>query len=215
MRCRFIYYFSLIFISINAQRLDQYIVLINKDSIICSSIEHRANSNGRLNYLKYTTLEGKTVEYTDRFKVPKLDCFRYRRQTYEMIPRKNYNQKKRKIVGKRLTDGVITYCYFNNEKLTNVTSITPGQSGMQKSGFKLRYVRLQDGKYIKLTKGTMKRKIKPILKSCEQFVREYKGDYKLRLRDFIFGDKAKSMFELYNRSCPNGSKQETIKSYKP
>ncbi|MBL7917682.1 MAG: hypothetical protein JNM96_04745 [Bacteroidia bacterium] len=201
MRINLLTVFCFLFISLSAQRLSNYIVLANKDSIICSSIEHGCSSNGRLNYLKYTTLDGKLVEYKNRFKIPKLDCFRYKRQTYEMIPRRSYKQKKRNIVGKRLADGAMTYCFYNNEHFVTATRFNSGSGRMEtstgKSGFKLRYVRMQDGYYLKLNKRTMRRKIKPILKSCEQFVKEYSGNYKIKM----FGNGLPEMFQLYNRLC--------------
>jgi hypothetical protein len=200
---RNLFYFSFfIFSFVNAQRLENYIVLANKDSIICSSIVHGTSSNGRLNFLKYTTQDGKKFEYTSRFKVPKLDCFHYDGKTYEMIPRRSYRPRKRNIVGKRLADGEISYCYYNNEKFfTNTSMMGPsGFQGTQKSGFKLRYVKFKNGTYLKLTRRTMRKRIKPLLKSCDAFVKEYTGSYKL-LRLEVLGNGAAIMFNLYNRVC--------------
>ena len=145
-----------------AQKSDLYFVLLNKDTLFCKAIQHKVSSTGRLTYFCYTTIEDKKTECKSRFDVPKLNCFRYSKQTYEMIPRRSYNIKKRNILGKRLVDGELTYCYYNNEQF-GMQSTTNYKTGMRsnetvKTGFKLRYVKFKEGTYLKLTKKSMRKK---------------------------------------------------------
>lgn len=180
-----------------------FLELINGDTIHCNAINHKTTNNGRLNYLNYTTADGKDFEYKGKNKMPKLASFRHHRQTYEMVPRRLYNSKKRNIVAKRLVDGKISYCYFNNEQWETGTRIVNSGSGSHlqsttaKTGFKLRYIKNNDGSYYQLTKRSMKKKLKPHLKKCEAFNKSYTGNFKVN----FLGTGIVDMLKLYNESC--------------
>lgn len=179
-----------------------FLELINGDTIHCKALEHKTNKNGRLNYIKYTTTEGKDIENKGKKNVPKLASFRHHRQTFEMVPRRLYNPKKRNIVAKRLVEGKISYCYFNNEEWSTTTRVVNSASGSSlqsntaKTGFKLRYVKISEGNYFQLTKRSMKKKLKPHLKKCEAFNKSYTGNFKVN----FLGTGIVEMLKLYNES---------------
>jgi hypothetical protein len=196
---------NFLFINTNISQINNntFMELLNGDTIHCKALEYKTNKNGRLNYIKYTTTEGKEIENKGKKHVPKLASFRHQRQTFEMVPRRLYNPKKRNIVAKRLVEGKISYCYFNNEEWGTTTRVVSSGSGSSlqsntaKTGFKLRYVKISGGNYFQLSKRSMKKKLKPHLKKCDAFNKSYTGNFKVN----FLGTGIVDMLKLYNDVC--------------
>ncbi len=187
----FIVFTSLFFLSIlgNAQTKEEPGMYITEsgDTVKGTNFTFEDKGNG-LGFTKisYTDLSGQKVELTEKDKVSEIVtvCMAEGYCYDKLYKGKYFRNVIRSIDGK-----LIVYYKDNIEK--HYTGANAGNY----TGERIFEIRMPDGKVYKINKANIKEHIKPFLMECEEFVKQYTGDYSKEVAEF------KKMIYLYNSLC--------------
>ena len=180
-----------------------YIVKAMGDTLFCTAIDFKTNMRGFIVDLSYTDKNGKKVDLHKRKNIPIIKSIHDYSTIYEVMPLKIRKPRSYYRVGKRVVDGKLQVCLYNNLHQsttynafdTQKNSLSGSPYSQTTSGTYLFYIRMNDGKFYKIKRSTIKKVIKPYLLQCEEFKKEYKGDYSSSEPIFI------EMIRLYNSKC--------------
>ncbi|MEI6767245.1 MAG: hypothetical protein WCM76_16565 [Bacteroidota bacterium] len=187
----------LITMSLSIYAQDYFIV--KKDTTFCKNLSYNTTSQGYLRSMKYTDMDGQEVSLKGRDKVPDVLTFFIDGVSIDKTP----------LVANK-PDSYIRYTQRAVDGVLKVYISDPGQTGMQytpgaaggdwstggPSGTYRFFLKMPNGTYIKVNSPkNMKEKIKPFLLKCEEFKKQYKGDFSTMEKPFI------EMIELYNSLC--------------
>ena len=168
-----------------------YFILDNKDTTYCLKLWFGTNPQGYLNHLKYTKLDGSTIEIEKKQNVPNVTTFYQQGHSIDKTPLKANKTDSYVRYTERAVNGKLIVYHS-----TGGTS-TSG-AGSQEYGSIRFIIKMPDGKYYNVKdQGDMKSYIKPFLLECPEFKKEYKGEFKTKKEPFI------QMIKLYNSLCEN------------
>ncbi|GAA4899531.1 hypothetical protein GCM10023311_26080 [Flaviramulus aquimarinus] len=152
--------------------------------------------------MNYKKLDGKMVKYEKRKECPNVTTFYKEGTTRDRIPLKASKPDGYVRFLPRSVDGKIKTYSNDSYRTKSSTKFTPGDAlgdwkqGGSKMGAYHYTIKMPNGKFYDIKgKKDMKKHIIPYLLKCEEFKKQYKGEFKTH--ETLFN----KTIELYNSLC--------------
>jgi hypothetical protein len=172
-----------------------------KDTVYAKNMEYTVNMQGFITRLSYEDKSGKKTVIDGKKKLKDLKSLHYYSGTIERMPLKISKPDKYVRYGGRVADGKLVVLLYDDKHETLSWVRSPIDTRMDRfqtstSGTRLFYLRMPDGTLHNLDKrSAMKKQIKPYLLQCENFKKQYKGNFSMEQNKIV------EMIRLYNTAC--------------
>jgi hypothetical protein len=137
-----------------------YFVTVDQDTTFCYDLSYHLGEGGELYQLSYTDLSGVRVKLSGIKKMPNVVTFYLNGHTFDKVPSDLNSPKPGYAFSERRVDGNLkVYLDQRNAEIERF------------------YVRLGPGEYCNIeNSNTIRKYIKPLLESCEDFLAAYNGN---------------------------------------